>query len=131
MFGTARVLDEHLLNEPVRFPGVVVVMPFGHVADRGELLNAELAACFTEGLEGVFRLTSHDDVADEPVEITLLRRVGKLLGDAERAAGGPLQRATNVLERSAHRAWGRSRDDPLEFLQHALMLAHPWNVVRA
>src|SRR5690349_20634941 len=75
---TARMLDEHLLHESIRFFHVIVVMTFTDVAELRELLDAKLPTAFTERLEHVLCLTSEDDVADESQVIALSRSVGKL-----------------------------------------------------
>ncbi len=74
---------------------------------------------FAEGLEGVLRLSGHQDVADESEIIVLARRIRELARHAQR-------RADDSLRRSGLRAKLQ-----LVLLEHALVLPHVRNVPRA
>ena len=67
------MLDEHELNESVRFAIVLVVMSLSRLTDLGELSVAKCPSCITESLERVLCLPGHDDVTDEPQEVALTR----------------------------------------------------------
>lgn len=122
------IFHEHLLHEMIRFIDVVIVMPLTNGAEIGELLNAELSTAITERFEGVFRLTSHHDIANEARVIALARSICQLSRHSECRSSGAFQRAANVVERTP--LSNRSGDGPLEIVEHALMLAHPRNVAR-
>jgi len=123
------VLDEHLLDEAIRFLHVLIVMALAHLPDLGQLLNPELSAALTEGLEGVLGLPGHDDIAHQPEVIALPRRIGEILRHAKSAPGNALDRPADVVERIVVTIV--VAQGSLEFLEHSLVLAHPWNVTRA
>lgn len=114
-----RVLDEHLLCETVRVVNVLVVVSFGDFADPRELVDPERTAGLAEGLEGVFRLTSGHDVADEAEEIALAHRIGEIACNTEGLA-------EHLLTDASFGA-----DSRLEIFQHPLMLAHARDVTGA
>src|SRR5690348_11292761 len=125
------MLDEHLLHEPVRFLHIVVVMSLTHVANLRELIDAELPPALAERLEHVFRLTTHDDIGDEPQVIALPRRIGEIFRHSQRGAGNAFERTAKILERSSLGARTSAGDQPLKFFEHALVFAHSRNVSRA
>jgi hypothetical protein len=113
------MLDEHQLNEPVRFAIVFVVMSLAHFADLCELSVAERATGVAERLEGVLGLPRHDDVADESEKITFTRAVGEVARFSK-------HRAENFLSLACFCAEGG-----LVLLEHPLMLTHTWYVAAA
>jgi hypothetical protein len=113
------MLDEHLLNQPVRLAVVFVVMPLADLTDLGELRVAECATAVAERLEGVFGLPGHHDVPDEPEEITLPRRVGEIPRLSENGSEEFFSFARFRAQRL------------LVVLEHSLMLSRPGNMPAA
>ena len=72
------VLDEHVLDEPVRVLGVGVVVPLADFTDLLERTIAEHFTGFAKGPEGVFGLAPHHNVTNEPKVVALLRGVGEI-----------------------------------------------------
>src|SRR2546423_6301456 len=82
--GTLDVFDEHLLNEPVCFVDVHIVVAFRYLSDFLEGAIAEDLARLAERLEGVFRLPGHHYVADKSEEVIASGRVSKVTRERNR-----------------------------------------------
>jgi len=85
------LLDEQLLNKPVRLPVVRVVVSLAGLADPSELRQAKRAAGLPESLERVFGLAGEDYVAYQAKEVGLADRVGQVTGSVGGCAEGPLE----------------------------------------
>ena len=107
------LLDEQLLNKPVRLPVVRVVVSLAGLADPSELRQAKRAAGLPESLERVFGLAGKDDIAYQAKEVALADRVGQVTGSIYRCAEGPLEDAC-----------ARRTQFVLIVFQHSLVVAH-------
>ena len=131
MLRTARVLDEDLLNEAIRFFHILVVVSLADVTDVGQLLDAELLSAFAERLEGVLGLSRHDDVTDEAQKVALTGSVREILRDAKRLSSNLLQHPTDVFHDVSFAFGGALTYRTLKLLEHSLVLAHARDVARA
>src|SRR5687767_3387951 len=111
----ARVLDEHLLDEPVRFTHELVVVLLAHLTDALQLRIRERFPRLTERRERVLGLPRRHNVADETKEIAFAGSVRQVARDAHR-----------LSERLFTHA-GLGADLLLILLEHPLMLAHLWD----
>jgi hypothetical protein len=116
---TLDALDEHVLQQAVRFVGVGVVVTLPDVSNFLERPVAHHLAGFPKCLERVFGLTRHRDVGDESAVVTCSGSVSKIARYLGGGSGSPCSDA------------GFSTELRLVLLEHALMLAHMGNVVRA
>jgi hypothetical protein len=114
-----RVLDEHLLDEAIRFAKELLVVRLACLPDALELRIRERFPGFAERGERILRLARFDDISHESKEVALACRVGEVSGDSHRLADDRLRNA------------GLSADLALVLLEKPLMLAHSWNRSRA
>jgi hypothetical protein len=110
------VFDEHLLNKPIRLVNIRVVVALSDIAHLLQALVAENLAGFAKGLEGVLRLTRHDDIADESEEITFSGSIREV------------SRRSHSSSEHLLRLAGLSSQLRLVVLEHSLVPAHGLNV---
>jgi hypothetical protein len=115
-FETLHVLDENLLNEPIGFLHVDIVIALSGVSYLLQLDVPKHLACLAKGLEGVFRLPGHYDITNESQEIAFASGIRKVPCGAKRGADKLLPDTRLGPELR------------LILLEHSLMLAHIGNV---
>src|SRR6185437_8458932 len=97
----------------VRVPVVRIMVALAGLPNVRQLRQTQRPASLAEGLERIFGLPRHDDIADQAEEVTFSDRIGEVAGGAHGRADGAFQ---DACARRAKLA--------LIVLQHALMITH-------
>jgi hypothetical protein len=113
------LLDEHMLDKPVRFFDVGVVVALSDVSDFLKRPVANHFARLAKRLEGVFRLSCHQNVADKAKVVALACGVGES-GHYDCAHSYGRIRNVRVIAQLR-----------LVFLEHSMMPTHVGSMLRA
>src|SRR6185437_8628856 len=72
------LLDEQLLHQSVRVPVVRIMVALAGLPNVRQLRQTQRPASLAEGLERIFGLPRHDDIADQAEEVTFSDRIGEV-----------------------------------------------------